>query len=317
MTILFAIFPLSSLNIILVKSVIKSLVPFFLIQGKMLFQSVLDYFKQQNLDEFYLFTNTSCNYGFYEHQGMIRRHEKKHIFQINGQTAKMNFLFRQWKKLLSAVFHSSDEQGITEKELLTIVDEAEQGGGINQQEGTLIRSAIEFTELEAGDIFTPRIDIIGIHTDADKEEIAELFARTGFSRLPVYEDNIDHIIGILYQKDFHNYIIRTGRDIREMIKPAMFILAGICIWIVGAFKENEAHKILKQEPLNLDHEFYQDLSTQFMQIKKRCQFTATVSALLLAVCITFIAINTKGYIGSIVFHIFTFLGLSLGAFGLN
>ena len=134
-----------------------------------------------------------------------------------------NFLFRQWKKLLSAVFRSSDERGITEEELLTIVDEAEQGGGINQQEGTLIRSAIEFTELEAGDIFTPRIDIIGIPTDADKEEIAELFARTGFSRLPVYEDNIDHIIGILYQKDFHNYIIRTDRDIREMIKPAMFI----------------------------------------------------------------------------------------------
>lgn len=87
----------------------------------------------------------------------------------------------------------------------------------------LIRSAIEFTELEAGDIFTPRIDIIGIPTEAEKEEIAELFAQTDFSRLPVYEDNINHIIGILYQKDFHNYIIRTDRDIREMIKPAMFI----------------------------------------------------------------------------------------------
>lgn len=65
--------------------------------GKMLFQSVLDYFKQQKLDEFYLFTDTSCNYGFYEHQEMIRRHEKKHTFQINGQTEKMNFFIYEYQ----------------------------------------------------------------------------------------------------------------------------------------------------------------------------------------------------------------------------
>lgn len=64
--------------------------------GKMLFQSVLDYFKQHNLNEFYLFTDTSCNYGFYEHQKMIRRHEKKHTFQIGGQTANMNFFIYEY-----------------------------------------------------------------------------------------------------------------------------------------------------------------------------------------------------------------------------
>ena len=96
---------------------------------------------------------------------------------------------------------------------------------------------------------------------------------------------------------------------------AVFLLAGICIWIVGAFKENDTHKILKQEPLILDHVFYQELSAQYMQIKKRYQVAATVSALLLAVCITFIAIDAKGYIGTAVYHIFIFIGLSLGAFG--
>lgn len=64
--------------------------------GKMLFQSVLDYFKQHNLNEFYLFTDTSCNYGFYEHQKMIRRHEKKHTFRIGEQTAKMNFFIYEY-----------------------------------------------------------------------------------------------------------------------------------------------------------------------------------------------------------------------------
>ncbi len=59
--------------------------------GKMLFQSVLDYFKQQNLDEFYLFTDTTCNFGFYEHQGMVRRREKRHVFHMDGQNVKMDF----------------------------------------------------------------------------------------------------------------------------------------------------------------------------------------------------------------------------------
>lgn len=65
--------------------------------GKLLFQSVLDYFKQHNLHEFYLFTDTSCNYGFYEHQEMIRRHEKKHTFQIGRQTANMNFFIYEYQ----------------------------------------------------------------------------------------------------------------------------------------------------------------------------------------------------------------------------
>lgn len=65
--------------------------------GKILFQSALAYMKKEKLDEFYLFTDTSCNYGFYEHQGMVRRSEKEHTFNINGQTAKMNFFIYDYK----------------------------------------------------------------------------------------------------------------------------------------------------------------------------------------------------------------------------
>lgn len=111
------------------------------------------------------------------------------------------------------------------------------------------------------------------------------------------------------------YTMLLDGDSRRLPGIAIFLLAGICIWIVGSFKENDAYKTLKQEPLVLDHEFYQELSAQYIRIRKRYQFTATASALLLAVCITSIAINTKGYIGSAALHIFTFLGLSLSAFG--
>ncbi|MBS6196192.1 MAG: HlyC/CorC family transporter [Clostridiales bacterium] len=134
-----------------------------------------------------------------------------------------NFLFGQWKKLLSLVFKSSDDIGITEEELLSIVDEAEQDGGIDEQESMLIHSALEFTEQEVIDILTPRINITAVSTKATKEEIAEVFAETSYSRIPVYEESIDHIVGIIYQKDFHSSIYRTEKDIFEIVRPTLYV----------------------------------------------------------------------------------------------
>ena len=119
---------------------------------------------------------------------------------LMGLLTPFNFLFGQWKKLLSALIQSTDEGGITEEELLSIVEEAKQGGGIDEQEDMLIRSALEFTEQEAGGIVTPRVDITAVSTEAAKEEIAGVFADTAFSRLPVFEGSIDHIVGIIYQR---------------------------------------------------------------------------------------------------------------------
>lgn len=133
-----------------------------------------------------------------------------------------NILFGWWKKLLSVVFKVSDEPGITEEELLTIVEEAEQGGGIDKEESDLIRSAIEFNELETIDILTPRIDVVAISEDTPKEKIAEIFANSGYSRLPVYKENVDQITGILYQKDFHNYVYRTQENVVDYVRPVIF-----------------------------------------------------------------------------------------------
>lgn len=135
----------------------------------------------------------------------------------------LNFFFKQWKKLLSHIFKTSEDRSITEEELLTIVEEAEQGGGIDKEESILIRSAIEFNELEAVDIFTPRIDVVAIPVDMSKDKIAEVFAKTGYSRLPVYENNIDNIVGILYQKDFYNYIYQSEKQISDNIRPMLYI----------------------------------------------------------------------------------------------
>ena len=135
----------------------------------------------------------------------------------------LNFLFKQWKKVLSRFFHSSASQGITEEELITIVEEARQDGGIDEQEGDLLRNALEFNELKAADILTARIDVVGVNVCAGAEEIASVFTETGYSRLPVYQDSIDNIVGILYHKDFYNKIYGTGKGIKDVIRPALFI----------------------------------------------------------------------------------------------
>lgn len=134
-----------------------------------------------------------------------------------------NFLFKQWKKVLSLLFKSSGQSGITEEELLTLVEEAEQEGGIDEQEGSLIKNAIEFTELEVMDIATPRIDVAGISTDAKPEEIKALFSQTGYSRLPVYEDTIDNISGIIYQKDFYNEVYEKDNTLSSILRSPLYV----------------------------------------------------------------------------------------------
>src|SRR5665648_1298662 len=95
-------------------------------------------------------------------------------------------------------------------------------GGIDEQQSELIQNAIEFSELEAFDVLTPRVDVEAIDIDNTKEEIRELFLETGFSRLPVYEDTIDKIMGVLNQKDFHNYILHSSKNVSEYVKTSVF-----------------------------------------------------------------------------------------------
>lgn len=138
----------------------------------------------------------------------------------------VNFLFSQWKKLISKIFGSGENRGITEEELITIVDEAENGGEIDSDESDLIKSAIEFNDLRASDILTPRIDVRAFEIGTPTDEIIEMFLDSGFSRLPVYKETIDNIIGVVHQKDlFH--LIQKGKnksdDISRIISPVKYV----------------------------------------------------------------------------------------------
>lgn len=137
--------------------------------------------------------------------------------------APLNFIFSQWKRLLTHIFKIPESQGITEDELLTIVDEAQVGGGINHEEGALIRSAIEFNDLEAEEICTPRVDVCAISIDTPNEQIQQTFRESSFSRLLVYRDNIDTVVGVLHEKDFHNQVLHAGQPLASVLQEPFFI----------------------------------------------------------------------------------------------
>ena len=135
----------------------------------------------------------------------------------------LTFLFKKWQNFIAKLFKESDEAGMTEEELVSIIEEAEESGDIDKEESTLIKSAIEFNDLDVGDIFTPRIDITAVSTTATKEEIAATFTESGYSRLPVYENDIDNIIGIVYYKDFFPAEKNKDLSLEDIIKPVIYV----------------------------------------------------------------------------------------------
>ena len=132
------------------------------------------------------------------------------------------FLTGCWQKLVYRIFKPAVDRGITEAELITIVEEAENDGEIDEHESELIRSAIEFNDLTAEDILTPRVDVVAVDVGDSADEVARTFAESGRSRLPVYEDSIDNIVGILHEKDF--YRLRDSVPLREMMTEPLCVV---------------------------------------------------------------------------------------------
>ncbi len=135
----------------------------------------------------------------------------------------LNFIFTLWKKLLSRLFKNNEDKKMSQEELLMLVQEVEEEGSIDNEEGELLRNVIEFSDQSAEDILTHRGDVEAVSIDTSKKEIARVFSNTKFSRLLVYNETIDDIVGIIHQKDFYNAgSIFTG-DIRDILTEPVFV----------------------------------------------------------------------------------------------
>ena len=136
----------------------------------------------------------------------------------------LNLLFSLWKKLLAKVFRLNTDSKMSQEELLMLVDEVQQDGSIDRDEGELLKNAIGFSEQEAQDILIHRVDLAALPVTAIKEEVAALFTQTKYSRLLIYQDSIDHILGTVHQKDFYVGCGVTDQPLSDIISPPVFAL---------------------------------------------------------------------------------------------
>ena len=133
-----------------------------------------------------------------------------------------NLAFSGWKWLIAKIFRIKGDDKITEEEILTVVEEAEEDGTIRKDETRLIRSVIEFDDVEVGDILVPRVNIVAANVSSSMEDIKKIFEKEGFSRIPVYENTIDSVIGTIHEKDFYSAFLAGATNIRNIMQPAVF-----------------------------------------------------------------------------------------------
>ena len=134
----------------------------------------------------------------------------------------VTWIFAKWKALLARILVVQDDRKLTQEELLILVDEVERDGGIDSQERELVRNAIEFNDLTAEDVLTPRVSVVGVPIEADRAEAAEVFASSGYTRLPVYKGTIDCIVGVLHLKDLYAPE-NKGLSVSSLVKPVLSV----------------------------------------------------------------------------------------------
>ena len=154
----------------------------------------------------------------------------------------LSLIFGAWSKLMHKLFHSKEQSSFTEDELITIVDEAEEGGVLETEEGNLIRSAIEFNDVCAGDILTPRVDICAISKEDSIQDIAKVFIENAYSRLPVYGEDMDDIVGILHEKDFFIAYHNNNKTITKHLQKPVHVSEHIKIAdLLQVLKSKKCH----------------------------------------------------------------------------
>ena len=134
-----------------------------------------------------------------------------------------SFVFSALKNLMGKVIRNTEDRRMTQEELLMLVDEVQQEGGLDEDEHELLRSAIEFTDRDAEDILTHRVDLEAVSIHDDARAISKVFDESRFSRLLVYDEDIDDIVGVIHQSDFYNDCVMHGKALSEIMSAPVFV----------------------------------------------------------------------------------------------
>ena len=131
-------------------------------------------------------------------------------------------IFDFYKAGIAKVFKLKKDETVTDEELLSLVDEAEESGTLKEDESELVRSALEFDDLKVEDILVPRVDVYAVEESSSMDEVRAVFEKTGYSRLPVYKDTIDNVIGLIHERDFFSGYLKGEKEISHLVQDIVF-----------------------------------------------------------------------------------------------
>ena len=153
--------------------------------------------------------------------------------------APITFLFNLWQKFVGSFSKNSDNNAMSSEELITMIEEVEKEGSIKKEESELIQSAIEFSDVDIADIYTPRIDVVAVNLKTPKEEVAKVFVENMYSRIPVYKDSIDYIVGFIHYRDF--FELKEDETIESIMQKPVYL--PLTTRISDALKKFQAKKV--------------------------------------------------------------------------
>lgn len=136
------------------------------------------------------------------------------------------WLLSQWQRFVKNLVPVEATQSISEEELLSLVDEARVEGSIETEEHRLVKAAIEFDDVDVSSILTPRVDVVGINIEDSDEKIEHVFGQNTYSRLIVYEETVDNVVGVLHEKNFHRYL-RAKEENRSKVSTIESLLSEV------------------------------------------------------------------------------------------
>lgn len=133
-------------------------------------------------------------------------------------------LFRGLQKLVTKKGKNDDKQTFDEEEFNILINEMEESGAIEDDEANIIKNVLDLKDRSVEDIMVPRIDMVAIDYSSTLDEVKQFFLDTNYSRIPVYKDDKDHIVGILYVRDFFPALIKNSRlSWKKLIRPVKFV----------------------------------------------------------------------------------------------
>ncbi|MGM9941134.1 MAG: hemolysin family protein [Bulleidia sp.] len=153
----------------------------------------------------------------------------------------LSWLLSGWTWVVNHIIRIQEDESDISDELITMVDEAEREGDLEEHASDLISNAISFNDLDVKDVLTPRVDVVAVDMTTPIDEIERVFRENSFSRLPVYENSIDNIVGVIHEKDFYELRYHDRGPVRKIIKPVIYTSPNTAISVV--MKQLQASKL--------------------------------------------------------------------------